>query len=355
MTTATPIIDENDGNVPERASGTKPGAAAPAASEPRSEKDLILATKPFAVEDRGRSWWYLLSTFAVLGALLAGAVLAPYAALRFVAAVLAGLTIVRVFIIYHDVMHGAMLRGSFAARALLYPYALLVMTPPLVWRETHNYHHAHTAKIVGSHVGSYAMTTPQLWARMTPRARLMYRIVRHPVTILFGYFTIFMYGMCLSPLLRSPRKAWDSGLSLVASLGLGAVLVATVGWATFFYAYFLPVAVATASGAYLFYAQHNFPGVNVQRRDRWSYARAALESSSFMKTGPVMGWFTGNIGYHHVHHLNPQIPFYRLPEAMAAIPELQTPPVTSLSPRDVVACFKLKLWDPDAGKMVGYP
>jgi omega-6 fatty acid desaturase (delta-12 desaturase) len=75
-----------------------------------------------------------------------------------------------------------------------------------------------------------------------------------------------------------------------------------------------------------------------------------------MKLGPVMIFFTGNIGYHHVHHLNHRIPFYRLPEAMAAIPELRNPRgVTSLHPRDVIACFRLKLWDPSLGKLVGFP
>jgi omega-6 fatty acid desaturase (delta-12 desaturase) len=94
--------------------------------------------------------------------------------------------------------------------------------------------------------------------------------------------------------------------------------------------------------------------MHVQPRDAWSFGRAALESSSFMEMSPLMNYFTGNIGYHHVHHLNPTIPFYRLPEAMAAIPELQNPGKTTLKPRDVIQCFKLKLWDPEAGKMVGY-
>ena len=93
----------------------------------------------------------------------------------------------------------------------------------------------------------------------------------------------------------------------------------------------------------------------MQPRESWSYTRAALESSSYMEMGRVMRFFTGNIGYHHVHHLNPLIPFYRLPEAMDAIPELHDPPKTSLRPSDVLACFRLKLWDPDKGRMVGYP
>jgi omega-6 fatty acid desaturase (delta-12 desaturase) len=93
----------------------------------------------------------------------------------------------------------------------------------------------------------------------------------------------------------------------------------------------------------------------VQPRESWEYTRAALESSSYMETGPILGWLTGNIGYHHVHHLNPGIPFYRLPEAMKSMPELQTPHKTSLRPADIVRCFRQKLWDPERQEMVGYP
>src|SRR6185436_14048928 len=78
------------------------------------------------------------------------------------------------------------------------------------------------------------------------------------------------------------------------------------------------------------------------------------ESSSYMEMGPLMRWFTANIGFHHVHHLNPAIPFYRLPEAMNAIPALQTPGRTNLSPKEIAACLRLKLWEPDHGHMIGW-
>src|SRR5205814_6216576 len=124
----------------------------------------------------------------------------------------------------------------------------------------------------------------------------------------------------------------------------------------FLLVYFLPLAISMATGAYIFYAQHNTPEIHVQHgEDEWSFTKAALESSSYLRTGPIMSWFTGNIGYHHVHHLNAHIPFYRLPEAMAAIPELQNPHVTTLSPRDIVANFRLKLWDESRSQLVGFP
>ncbi len=322
---------------------------------PRTDKELIDATRPFAKEDRAKSWFALLSTVALEIALVAVAVQHLPVAVRAAASIVAGLTAVRMFILYHDHLHGALLRKSFAAKCILYPYAILVMTPPRVWRETHNYHHAHTAKIVGSHVGSYAMLTTAMWQKLTPAQRLVYKAIRHPLTILFGYFTLFMYGMCVSPFLRSPRKNWDSAFALVVNWVLTALLVWRFGFDTFFFGLFLPVATASATGGYLFYAQHNFPDIHVQPRETWNYTRAALESSSYMKMGPVMRFFTGNIGYHHVHHLNAMIPFYRLPEAMAAIPELANPPTTSLAPRDVIACFRQKLWDTELGQMVGYP
>jgi omega-6 fatty acid desaturase (delta-12 desaturase) len=229
------------------------------------------------------------------------------------------------------------------------------MTPARVWRDTHNYHHANTAKIVGSNVGSYLMVTTSMWAKMDQKQRFMYRLIRHPLTIASGYFTIFMFGMCVSPLLRAPKKNWTAGLALVVNLALSAVVVLRFGPAAFIFGMFLPLAIAMAVGAYLFYAQHNFPELLVQPRESWDFATAALASSSYMEMGPVMAFFTGNIGFHHVHHLNPLIPFYRLPEAMAAVPALQDAKKTTLRLGDIRACFAQKLWDAEAGQMVGYP
>jgi omega-6 fatty acid desaturase (delta-12 desaturase) len=331
-------------------------ASAPAAvTEPRDGKVLIDATRPFAVEHRAQSWATLVVAMLVLGATVTAAAIAPWWPARLFASVIAGLTTVRLFIVYHDFLHGAILRGSTLAKVFLYPYGVLVLAPPQVWRETHNYHHAHTAQLVGSHIGSYAMVSTEMWKKMSKKDRFRYKAVRHPLTILFGYVLVFMYGMCVGSLQKSVKKYWDSAIALFVNWTMTGVLIWQVGFATTFFAYLLPLMVACAMGGYLFYAQHNFPDMTVQARHKWTYTRAALESSSFMELGPVMTWFTGNIGFHHVHHLNPSIPFYRLPEAMAAIPELQHPGKTTLKVRDVIQCLSLKLWDPTSGRMVGYP
>jgi acyl-lipid omega-6 desaturase (Delta-12 desaturase) len=115
----------------------------------------------------------------------------------------------------------------------------------------------------------------------------------------------------------------------------------------------VPFFIAMAIGSYLFYAQHNFPDVSFSDNAGWTYEKAALTSSSYMKMNGLMAWVTANIGYHHVHHLNSRIPFYRLPEAMKALPELQDVKTTSLHPAEVWRCLRLKVWDVDTQRMVG--
>jgi acyl-lipid omega-6 desaturase (Delta-12 desaturase) len=323
------------------------------------DRELISKTRAFATESSGTSWWVTLSTATLLAGSLAISLHAPTSAggwaLRVCASLLAALLTVRAFILFHDYWHGAILRRSLVAKLLFWGFGVLVLTPPRVWRDTHNYHHAHTAKLVGSNIGSYMMVTTGMWAKMSSGQRTMYRIIRHPLTILGAYFTVFMYGMCVAPLLRAPKKNASAVLTLVVHAGIIWFMVTKLGVAAFLFGYFLPLALAMAIGGYVFYAQHNFPDAYVQPRETWNFTRAALESSSYLVMGPVMNYFTGNIGYHHVHHLNAAIPFYRLPEAMQQVEELQRARKTTLHPRDIIACFAQKLWDPESGQMVGYP
>jgi omega-6 fatty acid desaturase (delta-12 desaturase) len=332
------------------------------AAKPRSDKELLDAVKAFLKEDMKKSWFAFWSTLVFMLGSIAVAAKTPDAEMgamgwivRGIGAVLAGFLVVRFFILYHDFQHGAILRGSKLARALFGVYGVYIMTPPPVWRETHNYHHANTAKIVGSHVGSYLTVTTGMWAKMTPKERTMYKIMRHPLTILSAYFTVFMLGMAVSPFVRQPKKHWLCGLSLLVNWGASAAIIWKFGFLTFVFGWFLPLAIAMCMGAYLFYAQHQFPEALIQPRENWSYTRAALEASSYMEMGPLMRYFTGNIGYHHVHHLSSMVPFYRLPEAMEAIPELRNPPRTSLRPKDIAACLAAKLWDTEKQQLVGYP
>jgi len=178
--------------------------------------------------------------------------------------------------------------------------------------------------------------------------------MRHPLTILFGYVFIFLFVMCVYPFFNQPSRHWDSLVAFIVHVILATVVTLLLGWQGLIFTVVIPFFIAMAFGSYLFYAQHNFPDVSFNEKAGWTYEKAALESSSFMNTNPVMAWFTANIGYHHVHHLNARIPFYRLPEVLEKIPVLQQAKTTSLHPRDVVRCLRLKVWDVESQRMVGF-
>jgi omega-6 fatty acid desaturase (delta-12 desaturase) len=335
----------------------------PSAS-PRSGKALYDATVPFAKELRTQSWRCVGSTLVVVAAVLSLAAMAPWWPLRLAASITGGLALVRAFILYHDFMHGSLLSESRLAHVVFYPLGLLMLAPPRHWRFSHNFHHSHVGKVIDakenefpiltSDIGSFPLMSVERWQRATAWQRLRYRISRHPLTIMCAYATIFLLVSCLNPLVRNPRKYWDGALALLAHGGLIALLWLSAGFDVVLFAFILPFAIASALGAYLFYAQHTYEGLRIMPAEKWTYFEGALESSSYMQLSPIMSWFTGNIGYHHVHHLNPQIPFYRLPEAMAAIPELQHPTITSLRPRDIMACFRANLWEISTQRMVSY-
>jgi omega-6 fatty acid desaturase (delta-12 desaturase) len=316
--------------------------------------ELIRATRPFAREDRGRSWWHLLTTLAVLAAFLGAACASLPWLLRLPCSALAGLVLVRLFVIYHDHQHGAILRDSRLAGGLMWAAGLLLLSPPSVWKRSHNHHHKHNARNPGSGIGVYPTMTTSAYAEAGWPERLRYRLARHPTTMLLGYATTFAYGMCLRPLLSDPRQHWDAAAALGAHAALMAGLALAAPPGVLLFGLLLPWGVCFALGSYLFYAQHNFPAVRLPARAHWNLASAALQSSSYMAMNPVLRWLTGNIGYHHVHHLNARIPFYRLPEAMAALPELQSPGTTSLAPLDVYRCLRLGLWDAEQECMVPF-
>ena len=323
------------------------------APQPRTGHELIRATKPFAKDNSLYSWWCILSTSFLLVAALGGTLWHFHPVVRAACSILAGLLVLRLFVIYHDQQHHAILRGSRLAGALMKVFGILALAPNSIWRSSHNHHHNHNSKLRGSQIGSYPIMTKEQFIKTPPARRREYLFVRHPLTILFGYAFMFLYGMCLNPFFNYSRRHIDCLIALVVHLVIAAALLWFGGWMALLFAQTIPHFIASAIGSYLFYAQHNFPGVSFDDNAGWTYEKAALESSSYMRTGPVMGWFTANIGYHHIHHLNSRIPFYRLPEVMRAIPELRRPKTTSLHPVDIIRCLRLKVWDVQAQRMVG--
>lgn len=318
----------------------------------RTGKELLLATKVYASDSTLRSWWHVLSTGCLLAAAFAGTLLSPHWALKLVCSVAAGLLMVRMFVIYHDQQHHAILPRSRVAEVLMQVYGLFTLSPSSIWRSSHNHHHNHNSRLRGAHIGSFPVMTREQFGIISRRRRLNYLFMRHPLTILFGYVFIFLFGMCVYPFFNSPAKHFDSMIAFVVHVALAAVVAIFLGAQALMFTILLPFFITMAIGSYLFYAQHNFPSVTFCDNKEWAYEKAALTSSSYMKMNWFMRWVTANIGYHHVHHLNSRIPFYRLPEVMNALPELQEAKTTSLHPLEIRRCLQLKLWDAGAQRMI---
>jgi len=321
---------------------------------PRSGAELIRATQAFEGERKATSWYLLLETLAVLALALLIVMHSPNWPVQILAGAIAGLVQIRLFIFYHDALHGALFRKSRLAHVIVSVIGFYVVAVRSVWKESHDFHHQNNAKLVGSAVGSYPILSVLMKERASPHELRNYLIARHPLTIIFGYFTVFMIGMALAPFRRNVARHWGGPVAIATHYALFALVVYFFGWTTGACAVILPSALSMAVGAYLFYAQHNFPAMKLSTRSDWTLTNAALSSSSMFDMSPMMHWFTGNIGFHHVHHLNHRIPFYRLRETMLAIPELQSPGRTSWRLRDIHACLCLYVWDTRLERMLTY-
>lgn len=294
----------------------------------------------------------MLSTLSLLLLLLAGSYWNINMAGRIVCSLLIFLLNARLFMIYHDYQHRAILNRSPLAHVIMMVFGWYILAPESIWKRSHDHHHKHNSKLFTASIGSYPIMTKRKFMASSPGERRAYLITRHPLLILFGYITIFFYGMCIRSFLTNWKKHFDSLIAIVFHLAFGTLLYINGGWTAVLLTLVIPFFMTGALGSYLFYVQHNFVGVTFKENKDWSYDFAAMASSSYIKMSPLMHWFTGNIGYHHIHHINSRIPFYRLPEAMEKVPELQKVVTTTLKLRDIIACLKLKVWDTEQQEMI---
>lgn len=319
----------------------------------RTGKEILLASKEFTQENRFKSWFETIITLLPT-ALLFTITLLDYfpIVIRIISGLICGLLYVRLFVIYHDYQHRAILQNSFLAKWLMRAIGVYLLAPETIWKRSHEHHHNNNSKLTLSGIGSYPTICKDRYQKLTKTQKRIYLMNRHPFTVLFGYVTLFVYWLNLKSFAQSPLRHLDSLFALVFHIGAGALIWYYFGGIAFSIAWIMPFLLAFGTGSYLFYAQHNFPGAKFSENHDWTYVNAALHSTSFMPMNPIMQWFTANIGYHHVHHVNSRIPFYRLREAFEAMPELHHAPTTSLSPIEMLRCFDLKLWDPEREEMI---
>ena len=314
-------------------------------------KSIIRSTLKFGKEKVKLSWFYTITSIFLLVCFITLTMITPILWIRCICSMGITIMIVRTFIIYHDYLHGTILRKSKFAKVLFFIYGLYVLAPINVWKRTHNYHHRNNGKFFKPSIGSYPIYTKEKFKRSSRKEKISYLLIRHPLVMFFGYLFTFIYGMCLYPFISNPKKYFDSLLSILIHSLYIFLLYYFFDFNRVLLVVILPHFISSALGAYLFYAQHNFPEAKYKNDQEWNYEFSALESSSYLKMNKVMEWITGNIGYHHIHHLNPSIPFYRLPETMRAVKSLQNPKTTSLRIKDIISCLKLRVWNEELNKM----
>lgn len=317
----------------------------------RSGKELIKASTFYAKENKAKSWYYVISTIILLITSFILTFNTLHFTLQIIAGVLFGLLMIKFFIIYHDFNHFAILKNSTIGKLIMTWFGIFILAPITIWKRSHDYHHINNSKLSNNGVGSYPLLDKVDFIKLNKKSKFIYLASRHPFTIIFGYFTLFIFDFNIKTFVLSPKKHWDSIIALAFHFTVGYYIFQYGGLSSLLISWIGPFILSNFLGSYLFYAQHNFPGAKYVKNKDWKFTDAAINATSFMKMGSIMNWFTGNIGYHHIHHLNHHIPFYRLKEAMEGLPEMQQPITTSLHLKDMIDCLKLKVWDSELGKL----
>ena len=328
----------------------------PSAAELQPRK-LVAALKPFSMPHTGRSIWELAATlvpfFAIMAAMLI-AVDRGYAAALALSPV-AGLLLLRTFIIQHDCGHGAFFPkragNDWTGRAL----GVLTFTPYDCWSRSHTLHHANTGNLDARGSGDVDTLTVDEFRALSGLKRVLYRIYRHPI-VLFGigpaYLFLIRHRLPIG-LMTAGSKYW------VSAIATNAATAVILGWLIFQFGLAATTVVviptlliAASTGVWLFYIQHQFEDAHWDKRSDWSFHEAAFHGSSHLDLAQPLRWFTGNIGIHHVHHLVSRIPFDRLPEVLRAFPELRE--VNRFTVPQTLRPMMLALWDEEKRKLVTF-
>lgn len=268
-------------------------------------------------------------------------------------AILAGAFLVRVFIIFHDCGHGSFFKSRAVNDLWGFLCGVLTFTPYYQWRWEHSLHHATSGDLDRRGTGDVWTMTVQEYLESSRGKRFAYRLARNPIMLfVLAPIYIFLIKHRIPTAKAGRRERYSVYWMNLAILGVAVLLASIFGLKTYFVIQLIALMVGGSAGVWLFYVQHQFEGVYWERRDDWDYAAAALQGSSFYKLPRVLQWFSGNIGFHHIHHLSPRIPNYNLEKCHNADPLFQqVKPVTLFSS---FKSFTFRLWDEQRGKLIGY-
>lgn len=302
------------------------------------------------------SLWQVFVTITLLvGGLILGYWLmsrAPWATALLILP-LAGL-LVRTFVIMHDCAHGSFLPWPRVNDAIGFVTGVMTFTPFNQWRREHALHHASSGDLDRRGNGDVSTLTVSEYQAKTSWGRFKYRVYRHPF-VLFGVGPLHMMILQrfrVFSLATGAKQLWNVWMTNIALVGLGAIAVLAFGWKSVFLVYMPAYYIAAAGGIWLFYVQHQFEEAYWEHGKEWDYATAAITGSSHLRMPGILNWFTGHIGLHHVHHLGPKIPNYRLAKAHKENPIFHAAP--QLTMWSAFKTLRLTLWDETSGRMIGF-
>lgn len=268
-------------------------------------------------------------------------------------AILAGGVLVRVFIIFHDCGHGSFFKSRLANDIFGFITGILTFTPYYHWRWEHAIHHASAGNLDKRGTGDIWTLTVQEYIESSRWRRFAYRLARNPVVLfLIAPLFLFVVHQRFPTRGANARERHSVHLMNLAIVALAAALCLAFGFKAYLLIQLIAIAVAGSAGVWMFYVQHQFEDVQWERAEEWDFTAAALEGSSFYKLPRVLQWFTGNIGFHHIHHLSPRIPNYNL-EACHNSHEIfkSVKPITFFSS---LRTMGLRLWDEENRRLVGF-
>ena len=317
--------------------------------------DWQSAVAPYVGADVRHSVFQLVSTMALL---TIGFVATYWMSSRSIALTIPILLInsgflIRSFILMHDRTHGSFFPWRRANAIVGTVTGLLALTPFDQWRRDHAIHHASSGDLDRRGHGDVTTWTVKEYLAKTPRQQLGYRLSRHPFWLLVGgpvYLTYSQRFRSLSKATgeRQISSIWWTNLALAVLLSAVVLLWGWRGLAIYAITYYF----AAMAGVWLFYVQHQFEDAYWEVRPEWDYETSAMKGSSHLKLPAVLQWFSGSIGLHHVHHLAPRIPNYRLQKCHDENPRLQTAPVITIP--SGLAALRLSLWDEDRRRLVRF-
>ncbi|WP_426449731.1 fatty acid desaturase [Paenibacillus sp. S-38] len=269
-----------------------------------------------------------------------------------IAVVTAGF-VVRTFIIFHDCCHQSFFKSRLANDTVGFILGVITLCPYQQWKNSHSIHHATSSNLDKRGIGDIWIMTVEEYAAAPLWLRLSYRFYRHPLVMFgLGPIFVFLFQYRFNRKGAKSKERMDTYMTNVVLVGLYALMIWLIGWQAFVMVQLPVMFVSGLLGIWLFYVQHQFEDSYFEHEEEWSYVKAAVEGSSYYKLPKLLQWITGNIGFHHVHHLSPKVPNYNLEKAHNATPPLQK--ATTITLRTSFQSLKFKLWDEQAKNFISF-